>query len=304
MFDSLVEANIAVDYGTMTSAMEGYLSDLNTFMAMEAIDVKSKMKELGTKFSEFVRKSRIRVMQVIDAILRRIGEMANAIGNLTHVKEIAVPNDLFKAYNTLIDGAAEITEDASKYTQSIRSKIQDIANYSGEKLAADARNRDELRERVSKLTDADILKDMSVADYMNDKLEPEGRSAKVNPSKEQARITKMRTTWTMLKRAYTADYQMMDHTLQQSQAIFDEGTNIGRSVMASRQFAARVFSTNMAITTGMLAVLSRLQKYVSAFIQIDKKYPVIKEEPMEGRGYVEGEEPWRKAPPKAFPSRA
>ena len=272
----------------LSISMESCLNDIQEFnSAMEGIDVKTMAHKAIEAGKAFLKKAGEKVRQVIDAILRRLGEMIGAIANMAHGKDIAVPSDLYKGYMEIRKIADDVTAKSEDYANTLTKAAAKFELDAGWYFSDDAKNRDELKDLIRKAADADVLKDMSAGEYISDKVEPEGRTAKINPRREQMGLSSMRGKWLQLKRKLNFESGIIGN-------MIDTAANSGKftdaQVAGTRSFYGKVYSNSMIIITGMLNVIGRLQKYISVFIQINKKFPAITSDPIESVGRVVDEE--------------
>ena len=97
----------------------------------------------------------------------------------------------------------------------------------------------------------------------------------------------MRGKWLQLKRKLNFESGVIGN-------MIDTAANSGKftdaQVAGTRSFYSKVYSNSMIIITGMLNIIGRLQKYISVFIQINKKFPAITSDPIESVGKVVDEE--------------
>lgn len=287
LYDVASFVAMSVIQSDMQATMDGYLVDLRDFTdAMEAANGGSFVQTAIKAINDFLMKAKARALELIENIIRRIGEMVGAFNNMIHTKDVKAPDEMVEAYRKMADTVEDLTKNSGEYVQSMISYAAQLdANIAlsgvtggdpASKFIEDVRKENEaLKKKVAELSEADVLKGKSVDEYMATHIEANGRTATINPSQEQRKISAWRGKWNRIKMTLKSTGHMYGSALKQS-----EMTAVGAQKQAfqnTRMLLSQAYNAAMIKITGVLNIISHLQKYVTGFIVISKKYPPMKD---------------------------
>lgn len=270
-------------------AMEGYLAELlefNTSMAMEAFDAKKAMQDAGVAIKRFIEGAKRRVLEMIGNIIRRIGEMMAALSNRMHTKDVEVPQEMGNAYLEMVKIVEDMTDKSGDYVDKMTNYV---AAYNGKITASELFGRidpiksfaddrreetEKMKAELEKIVKADVLKGQSVDAYMAELIEAKNsRKIKINPAAEQKKLSKMRGVWQRAQNRLKSSAFDVGPMLDLQEAMTPE--NQKAAVMRMRMLFNETFNAAMQRTVAALNAISHLQKYVTGFVIISKKYPAM-----------------------------
>jgi hypothetical protein len=133
-----------------------------------------------------------------------------------------------------------------------------------------------MKEKVKKIAEYDVLKGRSVKDYIATLEEKNGRTAVINPSQEQRKISAWRMKWQRIRSQLQSTGQLTELSFltAENNSRNDTEKNALKGVHA--QFA-QIYNSAMVKVTGALTIISHLQQYISGFVMIARsKVPVNK----------------------------
>lgn len=267
----------------VNASMEGYLAELVELnAATEAFDAKA----VGEKIQTFVRKAKERLVQFIGTIVKRLGEMIAALANLVKgTKEVEVPTELADAYRVIDTELTTMSEKSSKYVMDamdyhmkiqIKASTNRILGATDDSRAINEVNKewtdniDRLKESVAKIDKADVLKNGSIEDYAARLREKEPRTAKITPSKEQAKLNGMRSKWNGIHTKVKATGVQLAGSLATANAMLPEEQK--RVNQYWQMQYSKVYNIAIQTCVGIIAIISRAQKYVTAFRYFGTKW--------------------------------
>lgn len=114
---------------------------------------------------------------------------------------------------------------------------------------------------------SDVLHGRSAAEYM-DSISETKRTFKVNPSKEQKEISTLYKAWKTIENSTMRNLDYIKGVIRLSSSSKEMETQLTAVINGA-------LNASMQFVTGMINICIYLQKYISIFIQIDKKYPPI-----------------------------
>lgn len=272
----------------LKATMENYLVDLRDFTtAMEVSDGgASFVKKAVDAIGNFMRKAKQRLMELVDNLIRRLGEMIGAANNMMHTKDIKVPDEMAKSYKDMSALVVEMTESSDKYVADINGyygKLEAYISTQGITGRDPARRfideckkeNDIFKEKIAALKERDVLKGQSVDAYIAEHVEENGRNTIINPSTEQRQLTGMRSKWQRIRARLKSTASSYGQRFALSEAMAPS-PEIRQGLQTIHSLLSEAYNAAMIKVTGALSVISYLQKYISGFILIDKKYPPMK----------------------------
>lgn len=287
----MYELNSDADECLLQTSMEGFLHDcyeMNAAMEAEAASAntdkkgfkaKEFIKNTGVKLKDFVEASVRRFLALVDAVIRRTGEMIQAFSNKMHQKAVPVPSNLYSAYTSMLSETQTITEIGEMFVRNLQDSFamhldeNRVSEYYVEKDNFWHKQVPELKEAVKKIENADILKDTNISDFLtNETAKAYGdRKTTIKPAEEQKKLDYLRKRWSKIKSTFNSGATRIENQLKRLYATTDEADRNYKAIGIVHKNVNEVFAANMAVITGMMSVISRLQRYVSVFIQLDKK---------------------------------
>lgn len=290
MDSMMYELGSVADECLLQTSMEGFLHDcyeMNAVMEAEGpsatadkrkFNGKEFIKKTGEKLKNFVDASIRRFLGLINAIIQRAGEMAQAFSNKMHRKAVPVPSNLYNAYTSMLKETTSITEIGNLFVRSLSDVFKmhfddkEFPKYFRDKDTLFSEHVPKLKESVKKIEAADILKDNSISDFLNDETAKAygDRKATIKPNEEQKKLDDLRKRWNKIREAFNGGSRQIQSMLKMMYAMTDEASDNYKALGFMHKHLNEVFAANMAVVTGMMAVISRLQRYVSAFIKLDK----------------------------------
>lgn len=253
---------------SLSATMDAWVSDLeqfNTTAAMEAEGEKSSIKE---KIGKLVDSAVTRIKQFFRNLFQRFQLMIEAMGHRMHTKDILVPDELGKSYEKLKAGAQKIT--SGRWDVNFYQNFKELASRGGviNELIEQTKNsikkhRDDLNDMVA----SDVLHGRSAAEYM-DSISETKRTFKVNPSKEQKEISTLYKAWKTIENSTMRNLDYIKGVIRLSSSSKEMETRLTAVINGA-------LNASMQFVTGMINICIYLQKYISIFIQIDKKYPPV-----------------------------
>lgn len=256
-------------YTSLVASMDGWVSDMkqfNTNIAMEAEgDNKTSLKE---KVAKLVSAAVTRVKTFFHNLFQRFQLMIEAMGNRTHTKEILVPDELGQSYAKLKAGAQKIS--ASRWDSDFYQNIKNLASRGGtfNELFMDSKKAIQKHsEEIKEMVAADVLHGRSAAEYM-DSISESKRTFKVVPSKEQKDISTLYKAWRNIENNTMHNLDYIKGIVRLSSQTKEMETQLTSAINVA-------LNSTMQFVTGMINICIYLQKYISIFIQIDKKYPPV-----------------------------
>lgn len=267
-------------------AMEGYITELREFnSAMEAFDAKKMMDSAGEAIKKFIEGAKRRIMDMISNIIRRIGEMMNSLSNRMHTKDVEVPQEMGNAYVEMFKVVEEMTNKSGDYIESMDEYVRqynmkvNTSMFTGKdpiKGFADERREEteKMKASLERIVKTDVLNGQTIDDYMADLVEAKNsRKMKINPAAEQKKLSKMRGIWQRAQNRLKSSAYNISASLNMQEAITPE--NQKAAVTRMRMLFNETFNAAMQRCVAALNAISHLQKYVSGFVVISKKYPAM-----------------------------